>query len=85
MVSPLQLGTVGREEFPSNPPPGPCWGPIRLPFSSGTQDWNVYVKTSGETVSFDLQPKLARGGIYELRIIDSWGTITWELIKVAQP
>jgi len=72
-----------RLAFPSAPPE-PCEGPARFLALPGRGDWNVWVKTADEDAKLELQLELDPGELYELRIRDAGGTITWELMRTAK-
>jgi len=64
-------------------PPGSCEGPVRVLAPSGRYAWGVSVQTRDTGVSFDLKTDFNPGELYELRITDSEGTVSWELVKPA--
>jgi len=72
-----------RLAFPSAPPV-PCAGPARFLALPGRGDWNVWVETADEDAKLELQLELHPAEVYELRISEGNGTVTWELIRTAK-
>ena len=77
-----------RREHPGVDPytrPGSCEGPVRVLAPSGRYAWAVSVQASDMRVNFDVKTDFTPGELYELRITDSGGTVSWELVKPAAP